>query len=57
VTEEGERQVGVGPDPVDAGLRGVCSGVDGVGAQVGQLGAFDVAPEAFDGIEVEGVPG
>ena len=55
MAEEGERQIRVGADAVDAGVGGVGGLVDAVGAQVGQLGAFDVAPQAFDRVEVGSV--
>jgi hypothetical protein len=44
-----ERLADIGDEGVDVdeGLL-----VDAVGAQVGQLVAFDVAPQAFDGVEV-----
>src|SRR6266487_4107060 len=57
VTEKGERQACVGAYPVDAGVGGLGGLVDAVGAEVGQLGALDVAPERLDRVEVGGVTG
>ncbi len=57
MTEEGEAHIGVAPDAVES-LVGVTGSVfDGVGAQVGQLARFEVAPDQFDGVEVMSVGG
>lgn len=55
MVEEVETQPVVAADAVQTG---VCCGVgfvDGVGAEVGQFGGFDVAPHQFHRVEVVGV--
>ena len=57
MVEEVETQLVAAADAVQSG---VCCGVglvEGVGAQVGQFGGFEVAPDQFDWIEVVGVAG
>lgn len=55
MAEEGEAQPGIGSDALQAVL-GVDGGlVDRVGAEVGELGRFEVSPDELDGIEIVGV--
>jgi Transposase IS116/IS110/IS902 family len=48
VAQEGEREVRVGSNAIDTGVGGLGGLVDAVGAQVGQFGAFNVAPQALE---------
>ena len=53
MAQEGEREVVVSADAVNASVGGLGGLVDAVGAEVGQLGASDVAPQALDGLRSE----
>ena len=55
--EEGEAEVGVGPDAVEAVVGVDSSFFDGVGAEVGEFAGFEVGPYEFDGVEVVSVAG
>ena len=50
--EEGEAQIGIGPDALEplVGVDG--SLLDGVGAQVGEFARLEVAPDQLDGVEI-----
>ncbi len=48
----GQAERGVAADAVQAVFRNVGNLADGVGAQVGKFRGFEVAPDAFDWIEV-----
>jgi hypothetical protein len=49
VAQQCEAQIGVAGDSVETVVGGLHRLVDGVGAAVGELGSFDVAPRAFAG--------
>jgi hypothetical protein len=55
VTEEREGESGVVADAAEALVDDLGGLADGVRAQVGELGPFQVAPHLFDGVEVIGV--
>ena len=57
MVEEGEAQLVAATDALQAGLCGGVGFVDGLGAEIGELGCFDVAPEEFDRVEFGGVAG
>lgn len=57
MVEDGEAQLVTAADALQAGLRGGVGFVDGLGAEIGQFGCFDVAPEEFDRVEFGGVAG
>ena len=55
MSEEGETETSLAADPTQPLVDDLGRLGDGVGAQVGQLGAFEVAPYLFDRVEVIGV--
>ena len=57
VTQEGEREVGPSPNPREAFAEWAPKLAQIVGAHVREFGAFDVAPDLFDRIQVGRVRG
>lgn len=57
VTQECEREGGLSPNPREAQAERTPKPAEILGADVRELGAFDVAPDLFDGIQVRRVPG
>ena len=55
MTKEGETQPGLAADPAQPFVDDLGCFGDGVGAQVGQLAALEIAPDLFDRVEVIGV--
>jgi hypothetical protein len=57
VAEKGEGQMPLPPDACEASVRRVTQGCEVVGADVGQLPTFHVAPHLFDRVQFRRVPG
>ena len=55
MAEEREGQRGLVADAAESLVDDLLGLADGVGAEVGQFAAFQVAPDLFDRIEVGGV--
>src|SRR2546429_7309422 len=57
MVEEVETQLVAAADAMQSGVGGGVGFVEGLGAQVGQFGGFQVAPDQFHRVEVVGVAG